>query len=136
MNKHQEALDNIRELKTKMYVDFVYRVATKGSMIQLESAIDDNLNTIQELVNEKIEQESRKDKLVEGSKWVCELDNKAQEFGNYKPHVENIKKGLIVEVFNVNGLIIFGHDKSMESWVIGEEQFIACFRPLKEGEKE
>lgn len=95
-----------------------------------------NSKLLQQLIDEKVEKESRKDKLVEGSKWVCELDNKAQEFGNYKPHVENIKKGLIVEVFNVNGLIIFGHDKSMESWVIGKEQFIACFRPLKEGENE
>lgn len=51
MKDYQEELDNIRELKTKMYVDFVYRVATKVSMIQLESAIDDNLNTLQELVD-------------------------------------------------------------------------------------
>lgn len=88
---------------------------------------------LQELVNEKLEQESRKDKLIVGSRWVCDLDNIAQEFGNYKPHVENIKKGLIVEVFDVNGLIIFGHNQSMESWFMGEEQFIACFRPLKKG---
>lgn len=89
---------------------------------------------LEKLAIEKDEQESRKDKLIEGSQWECVLDNKAQEFGNYKPHVENIKKGLIVEVFNVNGLIIFGHNQSMESWVLGEEQFLACFKPIKEGE--
>lgn len=120
MNKYQEALDCLH---------------AQATYYKNNDEADDCKKTLQELVNEKIEQQSRKDKLVEGSKWVCELDNKAQEFGNYKPHVENIKKGLIVEVFNVNGLIIFGHDKSMESWVIGEEQFIACFRPLKEGER-
>ena len=78
---------------------------------------------------------NRKDKLVEGSEWVCDLDNTAQEFGNYKPYVEKIKKGLIVEVLDVNGLIIFGHNQSMESWVLGEEQFLACFSPVEKERK-
>ena len=118
MKDYQEALDRLE--------NFAYHGGEKGN----------NVKIIQELVNEKLEQESRKDKLIVGSEWVCDVGNKAQEFGNYKPHVENIKKGLIVEVFDVNGLIIFGHNKSMESWVVGEEQFLACFRPLKEGDKD
>ena len=120
MKDYQEALRIMYELLGK---------------IPYEVELSD-LNPLSELVNEKLEQESRKDKLVEGSKWVCDVGNKAQEFGNYKPHVENIKKGLIVEVFDVNGLIIFGHNKSMESWVVGEEQFLACFKPIKEGDKD
>ena len=115
---YQEALRRMYELLGK---------------IPFEVELSD-LNPLSELVNEKLEQESRKEKLIVGSEWVCVINNKAQQFGNYKPYVENIKKGLIVEVFDVNGLIIFGHDKSMESWVVGEDQFLACFKPLKEGE--
>ena len=114
MNKYKLALDKLKN----------YSI---GEALRCEEIL-------KELVNEKLEQESRKEKLIVGSEWVCVINNKAQQFGNYKPYVENIKKGLIVEVFDVNGLIIFGHDKSMESWVVGEEQFLACFRPLKEGE--
>ena len=55
MSKYQDALDKIRFLKTKMYADFVYRVATKGSMILLEAEIDENLDIIQEFIDKSEE---------------------------------------------------------------------------------
>ena len=112
---------------------------SKAEMLLQEwvmAAESNNDERLEEIYNDTCDYLNRKDKLIVGSEWVCDLDNKSQELGNYKPHVVKIKKGLIVEVFNVNGLIIFGHNQSMESWVVGEEQFLACSSPVEKENEE
>lgn len=84
------------------------------------------------LLEESINYLNRKDKLIVGSEWVCDVGNKVQEVGNYQPHVVNLEKGLVVEIFDVNGLVMFGHNPTMETWQIREEQFLACFNPKEE----
>ena len=64
MKDYQEALDRLE--------NFAYHGGEKGN----------NVKIIQELVNEKLEQESRKDKLVVGSEWECVADCYCEFFGD------------------------------------------------------
>ena len=120
---YQESLDAIKTLTTKMYSDFVYRVATKGSMMLLESEIYENLDEIyenldilQQLTDEKLEQESRKDNLVIGSRWECVC----KSYGTVK----------ILDVHPLSKNVTFGGMIFSRTEKI--DDFILCFKPVKE----
>ena len=85
---------------------------------------------LKELVNEKLEQESRKDKLIVGSEWECIAENRGKN--------TVFKKGMQVYVWEVEAnFITFGHG-TVYGYVrdsIPIEQFLLCFKFLKEGEQ-
>ena len=84
---------------------------------------------LQELVNEKLEQESRKDKLVVGSKWECIAENRGRN--------TVFKKGIQIYIREVvENFITFGYG-TVNGYVVDSvpiDQFLLCFKPLKEGE--
>lgn len=62
MNKYKEALDDIKDIYTNKDDRLVGEVFEKQVLI------------LQELVDKEIELESRKDKMIVGSEWICEVD--------------------------------------------------------------
>ena len=69
---------NIRMFSKEEYQGAISRIIDEYIPIHYEGTptnqqTEDAL-LLQELVNEKLEQESRKDKLIVGSEWVCEVD--------------------------------------------------------------
>ena len=113
MNKYQEALDRLE--------NFAYHGGEKGN----------NVKIIQELVNEKLEQESRKDKLIVGSKWECVAENRGRN--------AVFKKGIQTYIWEVKeNFVNFGHG-TVYGYVrdsVPIEQFLLCFKFLKEGEQQ
>ena len=85
---------------------------------------------LQELVNEKLEQESRKDKLVVGSKWECIVSCFANDSMFYK--VGTKVKVLSLEEYE---RVFFVRVKSeWQEVIFVVDQFLLCFKPLKEEE--
>ena len=111
MKKYQEALRRMYELLGK---------------IPFEVELSD-LKPLSELVNEKIEQESRKDKLILLSKWECIAKNQGSEYLCETEEIVTIK-------LDNSGVILVEHDEHDAYNIIPTEQFLLCFRPLKEGE--
>ena len=102
MNKYKEALRRMYELLGK---------------IPYEVELSD-LNPLSELVNEKLEQESRKDKLVVGSKWECVC----KTYGKVK----------IIDIHPLSKTVTFRNMLFSQTEKI--DDFILCFKPIKEGE--
>ena len=112
MKDYQEALDRLE--------NFAYHGGEKGN----------NVKIIQELVNEKLEQESRKDYLKVGSEWVCVVSCFANDSMYYKVGIK--VKVLSLEEYD---RVLFVKVKSeWQEVMFVAEQFLLCFRPLKEGE--
>jgi len=139
---YQEALDKVKELTTKMYADFVYRVATKGSMVLLESEIGENLETLQQLIDERIEEESRKEFLKVGSEWECVVRCNGMSFSHVEGTIVKIKYlNYDAEVLTTplteleNYLDPWGEYVDIDE-VFATSQFLLCFRPVKEGDKD
>lgn len=87
---------------------------------------------LQELVDEKIEQESRKDKLIVGSEWECVALCLVAEISS---------KGKLTSILTVLGVVctFIGNDDFMSTikvkdkhYVIPTEQFLLCFKPIGE----
>lgn len=113
MKDYQEALDRLE--------NFAYHGGEKGN----------NVKIIQELVNEKLEQESRKDKLIVGSEWECVVSCFANDSMYYKVGVK--VKVLSLEEYDK---VLFVRVKSeWQEVMFVADQFLLCFRPLKEGSK-
>ena len=111
MKDYQEALDRLE--------NFAYHGGEKGN----------NVKIIQELVNEKIEQESRKEKLIVGSRWECVAKNR----GRNTIH----KKGIEVYILKIEENFSIISYEIIYGWVedvIPTDQFLLCFKPIKEGE--
>lgn len=137
---YQKALDRVRVLKTQMYIDFMYRSATKGSMILLESEIDENLNIIQELVNEKLEQESRKEKLIVGSEWECLAKSLAPISARYidtilDKHTIAIQKSWVLTVLEIEKDYVKLQYENTKCF-LSQDQFLLCFKPIEKEESE
>jgi len=82
------------------------------------------------LAIEKDEQESRKDKLVVGSKWEC-VANCIIDRGVRSS--EYIKNGDIVKVYYFDTeLFVFIDDDRHR--MMPTQQFLLCFKPLEEGQ--
>ena len=111
MNKYQEALNKITKFSA------LYEDEYEGGSEKTQR----NEKIIQELVNKEIELQSRKDKLVVGSEWVCETQN-FPTFSNF-----SIRKGEIVTVRNI-GMVAFEDSKGFVHEMY-EDQFLLCFKP-------
>lgn len=85
---------------------------------------------LKQLIDEKLEQESRKDKLIVGSEWECVVENRGRN--------DVFKKGIEVYIWEVKGNFVnFGYGTAY-GYVrdsIPIEQFLLCFKFLKEGEQ-
>ena len=80
---------------------------------------------LNDLVNEKLEQESRKDKLVVGSKWECVANCYCEFWGDCL----KIEKGTVIQLQSNHG-----HTLALNRGIMPTQQFLLCFKPLKEGE--
>ena len=110
MKDYQEALDRLE--------NFAYHGGEKGN----------NVKIIQELVNEKLEQESRKDKLIAGSQWEC-VANCMIDKGAHSS--EYVKNGDIVEIHYCDPELFVFIDEH-RFLMIPTQQFLLCFKPIKE----
>ena len=121
MNKYQQAYayvaQRVKEYRTykEDSSDIQYQMKCQRDMLELD--------LIKELIDEKIEQESRKDKLVVGSKWVS-LVNLISE--------DRIPKDLKVEVTDILDDIVI---VNFGEYIFTIEQFMICFKQTEsEGE--
>ena len=112
--KYQEALRRVYELLGK---------------IPYEVELSD-IKPLSELVNEKVEQESRKDYLKVGSQWECVAENRGRN--------AVFKKGIQAYIWEVEeNFINFGYG-TVYGYVgdsVPIEQFLLCFKFVKEGEQ-
>ena len=124
MSKYQRALEEIKNMLNDMTQNendsFKYHYYVKAGTIDL----------LQELVNEKLEQESRKDKLIVGNEWECVAENRGRN--------AVFKKGIQTYIWEVKeNFVNFGHG-TVYGYVrdsVPIEQFLLCFKFLKEGEQ-
>ncbi len=117
MNKYEEALKVVDELAQQALDGFRY--------------LKRHYNDLKELVDEKTELESRKDKLVVGSEWECVANCLVAKGNNW---CDYIKKGDKIIVFQIiDDLFIFVDDEKYR--FIPYQQFLLCFKPI-EREKE
>ena len=105
MNKYKLALDKLKN----------YSI---GEALRCEEIL-------KELVNEKLEQESRKDKLIVGSQWECVANCYYESYGD----ALKIEKGEITQLQSYHN-----HTLAISRGIMPTQQFLLCFRPLKEGE--
>jgi hypothetical protein len=107
MNKYHEALQDIK------------------LGIRDVSFYRNSMDVIQKLVDEKLEQESRKDKLIVGSQWECVFEC----FGENRHY--DVKDNVVInKIFNLYGTYInVGHGQIDDN--IPEQQFLLCFKPRK-----
>ena len=109
MKKYQEALRRMYELLGK---------------IPFEVELSD-LKPLSELVNEKLEQESRKDKLIVGSKWECVANCYCESYGD----ALKIEKGEITQLQSYHN-----HTLAISRGIMPTQQFLLCFKPIEKGE--
>ena len=119
MSKYHDALCRIIDEYIPMHYE------GKPMNQQTEDAL-----TLQELVDKEIELESRKEKLVVGSEWVCLVDCLCSVDDNKKQRkVGLIKKGSkfkIYEFIEVLGRVTI---KEPLKFDIPIDQFLLCFKP-------
>ena len=89
-----------------------------------------DVNLIQELIDEKVEQETRKDKLVAGSEWVC-VTKCYGELDKYE--LISFYEGEIYEITNTH--FVEEQLELNEYLFVYTQQFLLCFKPIKEGSK-
>jgi len=75
--------------------------------------------------DEKLEQESRKDNLIVGSKWECVANCYCESYGD----ALKIEKGEITQLQSYHN-----HTLALNRGIMPTQQFLLCFKPLKEGE--
>ena len=133
IKKYQDMIGNI--LAT--FVDVVDEDKTYGFYHNSEHYYNTDYYTqnkhyfdeLEKLAIEKDEQESRKDKLIVGSQWECVAENRGRN--------AVFKKGIEAYIWEVKeNFVNFGYG-TVYGYVrdsIPIEQFLLCFKPLKEGE--
>ena len=121
MKDYQEMLDELE----------CYALQWAVNYLNNEESIEilNHSKTLQVLIDEKLEQESRKDKLIVGSEWECVAKNR----GRNTIH----KKGIEVYILKIEENFSIISYKTVYGWVedvIPTDQFLLCFKPIKEGE--
>lgn len=101
------------------------------SKVKLEKNI---IGVIKELVNEKLEFESRKDKLIVGSKWECVAVCLVSEISNKEKSIPILTVLGSVCLFVGNDDLMSTIKVKDKRYVIPTSQFLLCFKPIKEGE--
>ena len=99
-----------------------------------------DLNPLRELVFEKLEQETRKDKLIAGSQWECVAICYSEGISFRAPICLVNVKGIveITEIGESDGIhyveYSFQNGIRLDEFAIPTQQFLLCFKPIKEGE--
>ena len=125
MNEYQEALERIKSVQAWD--------EGLGDFWNIFDHRDDDIKLIEELIAEKTEQLSRKDKLVVGSEWECVVNTFAPIRAFYiDPLLDKnylkIGKSAVVRVVDfddMNVLMILNSAKC----ILSKEQFLLCFKP-------
>ena len=117
MNKYQEAFETI-------------------AMIHGVDGLVSQFLDLKELVDEKLEQESRKDKLVVGSKWECQVNTLAPICNYADPILDNkavaIGKSAIVTVLEIEKHYLrlsVKYLRTTKRFFLSPDQFLMCFKP-------
>jgi hypothetical protein len=115
--QYQEALDELECYSIQWVDDYVDNEAADKML--------NHSKLLQQLIDEKLEQESRKDKLVVGSEWECVFEC----FGENRHY--DVKDNVVInKIFNLYGTYInVGHGQIDDN--IPEQQFLLCFKPRK-----
>ena len=117
MNKYEQA---------QIFIEWYVSVnEAKQSEVDATGKTDEFVSVLRELVDEKTEMLSRKDKLVVGSEWECVAGCNSKHF------VYDV--GDVVEVLCVENGHILLKPYAIRDDVIKEQQFLLCFKP--KGEK-
>jgi len=120
MNKLQEAYGRIvDDMETCIGAD------ENGNINQLT----DDVWLIQDLVNERIEFESRKYKLVVGSEWECVVEC----YGAFN-FIDVGERVRIIDVFGGEGLLAIQYLDSELFDQLPISQCLYCFEPVMKGE--
>ena len=139
MKDYQEALDTLECNAIQWASNHKYN--EKHNFYIDSEMCDEMLNhskLLQQLIDEKVEQESRKDKLIVGSEWVCVAECLSERVakGVSYTRLENIKD--IVEITKI-GLSYVNYKlpkiEMLLEFTMPTQQFLLCFRPLNEGSK-
>ena len=125
MNEYKEALKRIKSVQAWD--------ESLGAFWNIFDHRDDDIKLIEELIAEKTEQLSRKDKLVVGSEWECVVNTYAPVRAFYIDPVldmnySKIGKSAVVKVIDFDDmrvLIVLNTTKC----ILSKDQFLLCFKP-------
>ena len=123
---YQEALDELECNAIQWASNHKYN--EKHNFYIDNEMCDEMLNhskLLQQLIDEKLEQESRKDKLVVGSKWKCVANCYCESYGD----ALKIEKGEITQLQSYHNHIL-----ALNRGIMPTQQFLLCFKPLEEGQ--
>ena len=115
MNKYEEALTELKVAKENLYPLVTMHDET-GIAGETVSILKNIMPIFEQLVSEKDEQESRKEKLVVGSEWECVAECTSSMNRHYK--------GLVYKVKSLGGFVV-----GIEHGYVPLDQFLLCFKP-------
>ena len=128
---YQEVLDNLH--------DYVTEKLREDDLSVNHFIIE--FNSLQQLIDERIEQESRKDKLTVGSTWECVAACFVVEIPSIVVEIPSEAKLTSILTVLSDTCEFIGNDNLMTSvkvndkhYIIPTSQFLICFKPIKEGE--
>jgi hypothetical protein len=126
---HQEALDELECYSIQWVVNYMDN--EKADKMLNHSKL------LQQLIDEKIERESRKDKLIVGSEWECVVRCNGMSFSHVEGTIVKIKYlNYDAEVLTTplteleNYLDPWGEYVDIDE-VFTTSQFLLCFKPIK-----
>jgi hypothetical protein len=119
---HQEALEFIINRANRLKLTFVNNV----KIDEEEQTISEVRNTLQQLIDEKLEQESRKDKLIVGSQWECVANCYYESYGD----ALKIQKGEVTKITSYHN-----HTLAITRGIMPTQQFLLCFKPIDKREQ-
>ena len=129
MNKYKEALRNLE--------NYVIEKLREEDLSINHFTIE--IEVLQQLIDEKLEQESRKDKLIVGSQWECVAKCLTPISSHYiDPILDRrtiaIQKSWVLTVLEIEkDYVKLQHENT--KCFLSQDQFLLCFKPLKEGEQ-
>ena len=114
----------------KDYQEALEWISSQKGWIDPYEFSEEHQGMFEQLLIEKLERESRKDKLIVGSQWECVVSCFANDSMYYKVGVK--VKVLSLEEYDK---VLFVRVKSeWQEVIFVADQFLLCFKPIKEGE--
>ena len=131
MNKYQEALDRILSYA---YMYLAYRTdATQKELESYVRGILQDKRMIEKLINEKIEFESRKEKLVVGSEWECVVECLAERYTENVSYtrIMRLSDSFIVTKIGYSYIVVrLPQIDFLAEYTMPTDQFLLCFKHL------
>ena len=139
MSKYQEAWERINSVLNSnlLFSEWLENKSNWGSYLNetnevgAELKFDDDMNVIQKLIDERIEFESRKDKLIVGSEWECILENYSMY---YEPFIIRIGNKFKIKTIYYEGTMEISNQSFPKGAYLPTQQFLHCFKPSEKGE--